>query len=308
MNKSILVAGTNNITGLNIIKSLLVCKENIVYGSDFAELNVANKYCCNFVVPRANESNYIDELLKLVEDNAIRFIIPSNDHDLRILCENIDLLDSKGVTLNGFGLNTLRFLDKYETGLLFRNNDIRTPREFQEFEIELPVVVRKSQMGSGSKYVEYLHSNADLLNFKRCEASDPIFTEYIDGEEFTIDLVCDDNSKAYGIVPRLRKKVVNGMVHFAEIVRDEKIISATRDLALKLNLRGINCVQCIVNSDGCYFIEVNPRPGSGMDLSVNAGINLPQIWIDLISGKEHQMNEPIWGMKMLRHFDGYYFQ
>lgn len=306
--KNILVAGSGNITGINIIKALVVSEHNFVIGCDFNESNPANKYCENLVVSKCNQESYLNEILKIIVDYNINYIFTSNDHELRVLVKNISILESKNVCLNGFSVNTLKFLNKIETYNLFINNNILTPKEYQKNSIAFPVVIRKNEMGDGQKFVYIVNSSEELYKIPVDQLENAIFTEFIEGHEFTIDVVCGQESKVYSAVPRLRKEVRDGMVFFAEIRNNDIVINHTVKLAEQLKLTGVNCVQCILNDNKCYFIEVNPRPGSGMDLSTAAGVNMPQIWIDLMDNKKTEYLEPDWGLKMIRHYDGYYFE
>lgn len=308
MRNNILVAGSGNITGINIIKALVLSEHNFVIGCDFNELNPANKYCKNLVVSKCNQESYFEEILKIIEDYNINYIFTSNDHELRVLVNNISILAGRNVCLNGFGINTLKFLNKLDTTNLFINNNILAPKEYQKNNIAFPVVIRKNEMGAGQKFVYIVNSSEELYKIPVDQIENAIYTEFIKGHEFTIDVVCDQDSKVYSAVPRLRKEVRDGMVYFAEVEKNEIVINHTVKLAEQLKLTGVNCVQCILNNNQCYFIEVNPRPGSGMDLSTAAGVNMPQIWIDLMSNNKIEYKEPQWGLKMLRHYDGYYFR
>jgi carbamoyl-phosphate synthase large subunit len=202
----------------------------------------------------------------------------------------------------------LEFLNKIDTYNLFITNDILTPKEYHKDNIEFPVVIRKNEMGTGQKFVYIIDSFEEFSKIPIDHLENAIFTEFVEGQEFTIDVVCSQDSKVYSAVPRLRKEVKDGMVVFAEIINNDLVVNNTIKLAEQLKLTGVNCVQCILNNNKCYFIEVNPRPGSGMDLSTAAGVNMPQIWIDLMENKKTEYLEPDWGLKMIRHFDGYYFK
>lgn len=308
MLKNILVAGSGNITGINIIKALIQSENNFVIGCDFKELNPANKYCNNLVVSKCNLDTYFNEILKIIDDYNIKYVFTSNDHELRVLVKNHSILESKNVYLNGFSVNTLKFLNKIQTYNLFINNNVKTPKEFQKNNIVYPVVIRKNEMGDGQKFVHIVNSFEELNGIPKVQLENAIFTEFIEGNEYTIDVVCSQDSKVLSVVPRLRKEVRDGMVFFAEVEKNDIVINYTLKLAEHLKLTGVNCVQCIFNNNQCYFIEVNPRPGSGMDLATAAGINMPQIWIDLLNNNKIEFKEPQWGLKMLRHYDGYYFR
>lgn len=308
MKNNILVTGSGNITGVNIIKALVGCENNFVIGCDFNELNFANKYCENLLVPKCDQDEYLIKVLNIIDEYKIKFIFTSNDHELRALTSNIILLLNRNVSLNGYGINTLKFLNKIETSNLFIQNNILTPKEYQRDNIQYPVVIRKNEMGDGKKFVHIVNSSLDLEKIPNFQLENAIYTEFIEGEEFTIDIICGLDSMVYSAVPRLRKEVRDGMVFYAEIVKNDVVINYSIKLAETLKLTGVNCVQCIFNDNKCYFIEVNPRPGSGMDLTTNSGVNMPQMWIDLLNEKVVVNKKPNWDLKMLRHYDGYYFK
>ena len=89
---------------------------------------------------------------------------------------------------------------------------------------------------------------------------------------------------------------------------DQELIAQCAKIALSAGLVGMSCIQCIKTKDNqYYFIEINPRPGSGIDLSINAGVNMPLLWLKETSDENMVVPEPIWGMQMKRYFCGYYY-
>jgi carbamoyl-phosphate synthase large subunit len=306
-NVNVLIAGSRNITGMNVIRALA---ENVqlVVGTDCEHENPANKFCRNYVVPRAVHPGYIPAIMEIAKKRHITHIIASNDHEVRTLSKHIDELKKENIIFNGFGVNTLNCLNKNETSKLFLKNNIKTPEVLNS--IDFPCVIRKNNVGDKQKFVFIVKSKQEMPTIDLEEA---IITRFVEGNEYTIDILCDNESKVLSAVPRLRRKVQNGMVHFAEIVKDNSLINDVTKLAEKLCLKGVNCVQCIENGqdtrgDRYYFTEINPRPGSGIDLTINAGVNMPLLWIKQICGEKIKITEPVWGMKMLRYYDGYYYK
>ena len=135
-----------------------------------------------------------------------------------------------------------------------------------------------------------------------------VMTEYVAGPEFTVDVLCDADSNALCVVPRQRLDVRGGMVWHGKTVKDDVLIEEVKAICKKLRLRGIMCLQCIKRVDGRFsFIEINPRPGSGIDLSVNSGCNLPSLWVKLTNEDVASVPEPHWGMEMVRYNSAYFF-
>ena len=79
--------------------------------------------------------------------------------------------------------------------------------------------------------------------------------------------------------------------------------------ARALRLVGINCLQCILDDQGrTWFFEVNPRPGSGMDLTTQGGVNMPKLWLDVLDGRKPVVPEPDWGLQMVRYAAARFFR
>lgn len=309
MNKQpvVLIAGSGNVTGMNVIQGLIE-KGITVIGCDFQKDNPANMLCENLVVPKADDSAYPDVMSKNIRERNVTHIIPSNDHDLRRLMLMGDMLHSQGIRLNGYGSNTLGWLNKDTTQNLFKTYGIRTPSTVSN-DRDYPYILRKKIMGDNRKFVYAVKCDADRNEIPAEAFLTGIKTRYIEGNEYTIDVVCNDNSVPLAVVPRLRIEVRNGMVHHARIVKDDELIAQIKHICEELHLKGINCLQCIRNrnDDEFYFIEINPRPGSGIDLSIKGGINMPYLWIQSTLGNACNVPEPEWGLNMLRYFNGYFY-
>jgi len=304
-NVKTLIAGSGNTTGINIIRCLKDRHINVL-GMDYAEINPANKFCKNFIVPNCSDPNYFSFVFDIIKKHKITHIFTSNDHDTRILSEKIEILKKENVILNGYGVNTINFLNKSKTTELFQINEILTP-EFVHSDTDFPYVLRKNDMGNEKKFVYMINSEDKKKEIPLLHYEKGIKTRFIDGYEYTIDILCDNISNILSVVPRLRREVRFGMVYIGEIVYNKELISKSKELSKKLKLTGVNCVQCIENDKNFYFTEVNPRPGSGLDLTIKAGVNMPLIWIQSSIGKPIDIPEPKWGLKMVRYYDAFFF-
>lgn len=302
---NVLVAGSGNVTGLNVIQSLVDEPNITVYGCDFDAENPSKQWCQSIEVPKCASSGYPAAILDIVEKYNITHIIASNDHDVRALTE----LKSKTAGFpffNGFAPNILLCLDKNETEKLFLDAGVQTP--LQVFErYDFPYVLRKEAMGSNRKFVHIVKSKDDMKDIPLEHYEMGIMTRFVEGVEYTVDVLCDSESNMLSAIPRKRINVVGGMVHHAQIVKEDKLISLCAQLSKSVGLVGMSCIQCITDGENYNFIEINPRPGSGIDLSIHSGVNMPSLWIKDTMGEEYQVNEPLWGMQMKRYFSGYYY-
>ena len=303
-NPVILIAGSGNTTGVNVIKALL--NEYRVIGSDYNYINAANKICRNIVVSPANHKNYSSDILKIIDDYDVTHIISTNDHDTRTLLGMHDIFVEKGVIHNGYCSNALALLDKELTTELFRANNIRTPMLLSEH--RLPFVLRKKEMGSKSKFLYIAKDETDIEKIPIDCFDNGIITEFVEGVEFTIDVLCNDESDAICVIPRQRLEVKGGMVWHGKISYEEALIDIVKSICKKLRLVGIMCLQCLKTETNEYtFIEINPRAGSGIDLSVNGGCNLPALWVKSTINTAYEIPSPDWGLEMIRYNSAYFF-
>ena len=82
------------------------------------------------------------------------------------------------------------------------------------------------------------------------------------------------------VVPRKRIEVRAGEVSKAQIVKNHRIISDSIKLVEALGAGpGVITLQLFLTGDGrIKFVEINPRFGGGVPLSIKAGANFPK-WI-----------------------------
>jgi carbamoyl-phosphate synthase large subunit len=109
---------------------------------------------------------------------------------------------------------------------------------------------------------------------------DPIVQEFIQGDEYTIDVLVDFLGKVQCAVPRLRIETRAGEVSKAITINDKDIIDwSYRVTELMSGVIGCVTLQCFKQKNGeLKFIEINPRFGGGFPLTAAAGANYP-LWI-----------------------------
>ena len=237
------------------------------------------------VVMRVTDENYIDQLLEICKINDINLIVPTIDTELNILSAASDLFSQHNIKVLVCGNDTNHiFMDKRRSQSFFESNNIPTPRLYSiEESIELtddkyPLLLKPAN-GSCSIGVTKIYNKKELMFFLEY-LDDPIVQEFIQGDEYTIDVLVDFHGKVQCAVPRLRIETRAGEVSKAVTVNDKEIIEWSYKVA-KLMSDAIGCVtlQCFKQNNGeLKFIEINPRFGGGFPLTAAAGANYP-LWI-----------------------------
>lgn len=286
-----------------------------VFASDMSEdapaLQVADRF---FLVPGVNEKNFIDFMVSLCLKHNIRLIIPTIDTELTILSASEDIFASNGVNLLlcPNDINNI-FHDKNLSHKFFQDNHINTPylydfkKNDSRIGLRFPLIL-KPAMGHSSIGVSKVN-NYDELDFFLNYLDNPVIQEFIEGDEYTVDVLVDLDGVVRCAVPRLRIETRAGEVSKSVTVNDISIIEGCYRLASSIKgAKGCITIQCIKNSEGeIFFIEVNPRFGGGYPLSAEAGANFPKFIIEMFLGlsqKNNMQNSWTNQLLMLRYDEG----
>jgi carbamoyl-phosphate synthase large subunit len=236
-------------------------------------------------VMRVTDENYINQLLEICKINDINLIVPTIDTELSILSAASDLLSQNNikVLVCDNDINHI-FMDKRRAQSFFESNNIPTPRLYStEESIELtndkyPLLLKPAN-GSCSIGVTKVYNKKELIFFLDY-LDDPIVQEFIQGDEYTIDVLVDFLGKVQCAVPRLRIETRAGEVSKAITINDKDIIDwSYRVTELMSGVIGCVTLQCFKQKNGeLKFIEINPRFGGGFPLTAAAGANYP-LWI-----------------------------
>lgn len=128
-----------------------------------------------------------------------------------------------------------------------------------------------------------------------------IVQKYLNGMEYTIDCLVGLDNKFIFCVPRKRIKSTNVSL-IGEIDMREDLINFTKDIVNKIRFKGPINIQCIVNQDGIYLIEINPRLAGSAIFSIMAGFDILKDSIDLWSNNYCNKNYSIKNnMKVYRY-------
>jgi len=265
-------------------------KEFTIIGTDCSDLNPARYFVDQFYkVPAYHDENYIPSLLAICQKEAVDILIPLFEKEYPILDKHRKEFKKTGVSLLLSDTSVINICnDKYRTYEFFKSHKILTPESyFSIVEIENPKgkYIVKPRDGMGSQGVFIAKDNKELEFFSSYVPS-PIIQEFIEGKEYTIDVFCDRGGRVVSCVPRERLQVRAGEVSKAITRNHKKIIKQAVDICEKLGGLGPLTLQCIEDLKGdLYWIEINPRFGGGVPLSMEAGIDYGKMIREWKEGK-----------------------
>jgi carbamoyl-phosphate synthase large subunit len=284
-------------------------KECGIYGADVTELSSGMQVCRSFYkVCGTYSEDYIDEILGIVRREKIDILIPTTDHDLLALAQNRPLFEREGCFVLIAQPRVVEICqDKRLTYKFLSEHGFKTPKTSLPAELD-PEKVRypcflKPWDGYASRGATVVN-NIEEFRFFSPRIPNCIVQEYIKGDEITCDVFTDKLGEVRCVVPRKRLEVRAGEVSKARIVKDQRIMDEVAKLAGELDTRFcVLTVQLLLSeADEIFLIEINPRFGGGMPLSIKAGANFPLWLLENLCGYECSAdNDYVDGLTMLRY-------
>ena len=131
-----------------------------------------------------------------------------------------------------------------------------------------------------------------------------LISEYLPGEEYSVDCLAR-HGQSILVVPRLRKRMINGISVEGEFVKEESIIGYCTQIIKELQLHGNIGIQVKKSEAGKFLIlEINPRVQGTISAALGAGINFPLLAVKQEIGMPVSIEELTvkWGTKFSRYW------
>lgn len=241
-----------------------------------------------FRVPLAAEPGYIDEVLRIATAEGASLVVPTIDDELSLFGRAAARFAAAGVCVAVSLPETTELCDdKYATcrALVARGIDAASSWLPHELPPHTPyplfVKPRRGRGGVGA----YAIRNARDLAFFLDYVEDPIIQSFLDGPEFTIDMLCDFSGRPLSIVPRRRDHIRAGVIDRGCTVNDGGLIGLAQACAEAIPFAGAVNIQCRVVRGRPVVFEINPRFSGGIPLTIEAGADFPRMLVDLAAGR-----------------------
>jgi carbamoyl-phosphate synthase large subunit len=258
------------------------------------------------LVPRVDDDGYLPQLTELVREHEIRLVVPLTDLDQLLLARRRDELDATLLLPDADIVE--RTSDKYLAHELFAEHGIASPPSWLPAElpddVAFPVLV-KARQGFGSRHIYRARDGAELEFFLRYTPVESFVQSCCNGEEFSIDALCDLEGRCLNAIPRTMIESKGGESIKGMTVKDWDLIEYGRFVAESLPLSGPATIQCFREGDGRHEVtDVNPRFGGAFPLPLAAGSRYPELAIELANGErpEPRVGEFKEGVLMTRFY------
>jgi len=270
-----------------------------------------------FIVPGIYAGNYVEELIKLIKNEAIDLVISLNDLELPILADNqkkIEETGAKVIISNPIAIKIA--FDKWETAQYIERIGLKSPKTYinlekaitalEKGELEFPLVL-KPRWGSASIGIDFPENIEELklayqlqsLRIKRtilANASEEdiehsiLIQEKISGKEYGLDVLNDFTGKYYGTFVREKLAMRSGETDKAISVIDDRFSEVGRKIGESLHHLGNLDCDVFKYNDELYVLELNPRFGGGYPFSHEAGMDTASAYIAWAKG-EHDVEQ-----------------
>mgnify|MGYP000851934423 CR=1 FL=1 len=249
-----------------------------------------------YIVPKYSNCNCFNVIEKIIKDERIDVVFPTVNEGLIAWSQKKqEYYDKYGTIVMLSDEKIIKTcVDKWETYKFFCSNDIPTPKTSLEMKYDL----LKPRIGRGSQGIYFKSDIKDKIN--TINSNDYISQDFIQGEEYTIDVLCDFDSKPVYIIPRKRLDIESGVSIKSVTVYDKIIIDYVKRIIEALKPIGIINIQCIKNENSVYFIEINPRIAGGVSLSFASSDNWFKAIECFIKGKQYIPKRIIYDNYMFR--------
>lgn len=288
-------------------QAALVLNINLkMYGADIKRTAPALAYCDYVrIVCGMKEPQYISELVNICQTDSIDLLIPTIDTDLLILSQNVDKFPvfTKVMISRSDMIAICR--DKNLTSQFFIDHGLNAPlpvNDYKKYNRGFPAFI-KPKDGSSSINSFKVEDEEQLETFAN-KVDDYIVQPFVAGKEYTIDIFCDWEGNPVFITPRGRLAVRAGEVLKTQIFLDYQMIEESRIICDAFKPCGPITVQLIRDEKGIdWFIEINPRFGGGVPLSMKSGARSAESILRLLCGDNVEYSQPQTNEALYSRFD-----
>lgn len=312
-----------------------------IIGSDYRKemsSDLFSEKC--FVLPDNRSDEFPIALAELCKEESVDVVLPIRTDDQMPICKNLELfreIDTEPAIvvtdpdLLDIILNKRKLMEyckdiiQIETPAFSYAKDAEALRS-QVFSLgypENPVVIKPSY-SNGSRGLRILNEQIDwksmfyeekptgiystldrVLNDIGESFPELVIMEYLPGNEYTLDVLCRKGI-AFAVVPRLREGMTGGITTRGIISNDENYehLSKTAEAIVEGLGMSYNAGMQLKESKGGrpLLLEINPRLQGTTTISVAAGVNIPEMMVEMAMQEfDYDYSPDIrWGLEMER--------
>lgn len=283
MNKqtNVLIFPAGEVNSVELHDALATCVNIKLFGASSIDRHGPYIFK-NFIggIPLISDDKFIESFNKTLNKYEIDIIFPTHDTVAAFFADNQAEIAAKVIVADQVTSAICR--DKRKTYDLFTGASY-IPHIYDNNEQVSPPVFIKPRIGAGSVGAKLVELKEELqgLNF-----SDYVVSEYLPGEEYTVDCLTDKEGVLTVVSPRSRDRTLAGISVGGEIKPlTPEVQNIAEGINNKLSFRGLWFFQIKKDKQGVFkLLEISTRCAGGMGLTRAAGINLPLLSVYVALG------------------------
>ncbi|HEY4280443.1 MAG TPA: ATP-grasp domain-containing protein [Conexibacter sp.] len=236
-----------------------------------------------FAPPRIDDPGYVPALAEACERWNVGAVIPLTDLDIEVLAQaRVDGLLPAFVPDPEIARATY---DKYEAHLLLQSRGLPSPPTVLPGEEppSYPVMVKPRQ-GSGARSIHLAHDAEEAAFFVRYVKEPTMVQRWMDGPEFSIDLLSDLDGRCLNAIPRTMLESRGGESIKGTVIADRELIELGVRVVETLGVRGPCTVQAFRDREiGLGITDVNTRFGGAFPAPAYATLTAGRTYPELIA-------------------------
>jgi carbamoyl-phosphate synthase large subunit len=294
-------------------------------------------------IPRGDDPAFPERILEISKQKNIQLILPLITKELVAFSKNKDHFKANGISILLSNEEAVAISNNKVKSYEFLNSKgVSVPRffiaetleEFIHAAFDLGHPARpfcfKPAVSNGSRGFRIVWDSIDesqqLFNEKpyntwityahalKILSSKPfpqlLVSEYLPGDEYSVDCLAD-HGKPVLIVPRLRKKMINGITVEGTFINNPALIEYCNKIIRFIGLHGNIGIQLRFSENNePLLLEINPRVQGTIVAGLGAGINLPllAVWQELNMPIPKEALQVAWGTKFSRYWTEVFYR
>ena len=275
-----------------------------------------------------DDPEYLDSIRQIIVNQRIDLFIPVDDLEMYVVIKSGKNLGCKVFLpdLPTFGL----FMDKYTCNKRMKELGLSVPEMLAGDNSTIRRIVRPKlsidsgldisgirrdknaadgksgvSVGSWGSVSSSLYDKGVGIGFYD---SNRFFVQsFVDGDSYTVDILCDANGKPLYIVPRKRIEAYGGIATKYLIENNEKLIEIVSKILRKYKIPGFSNMRFVMDSEGTFwFIEGKCRFSSGGGATLATCVNYLQSFMRIMvdDTQSVKLNEDVgWNKVVTRYFE-----
>lgn len=243
-----------------------------------------------YIVPCIDAPDYIRSILTIGIKEAADVILPTFSTEIPIFAAEALQFQHHSIKLLISPLSTvLMFSNKWSTYRFLKRHGFSTPETVLGGEaqptLEYPLFL-KPLIGSGSKGCYRVDSESDLSFYTKRFSTGFVLQRYLKGNEITVDLLTDSESRVVAAVPRLRVRIRDGMAVVGRTMENAELLEQVERFASLSGIVGPANIQGFLMKEKFVLTDINTRfSAGGLSLTIASGVNTPLMAVMLALGQ-----------------------